>query len=58
MLLDKGQGENKRGSVKVNSHTLITLGLTDIGLSILGFIKYQTKDKLYRPLLKVRFILS
>lgn len=42
MLLDKGQEKNKHGSaVKVNSHTLITLGFTDIGSSILGF-KYQT----------------
>lgn len=57
MLLDKGQEKNKHGSVKVNSHTLITLGLTDIGLSIFGFIKYQIKDKLYCPRLKMKFIL-
>lgn len=44
---------NKAGSVKVNSGTLITLGLTDIGLSILGFNEYHTRINNIPLLLKV-----
>lgn len=35
----------KQGGIKVNSHSLITLGLTDIGLSIVDFVKYQVSGK-------------
>lgn len=35
-LCVKGQEENKHGGIKVNSHTLMTAGLTLIALSILA----------------------